>query len=101
MSKKYTLQDFQQCVQQTFLLAGGQETAKVELVLESVIPYQAEGQEKPDSNAFSLLFKGAADFFLPQGLYAMENQHLGLVEIFITPLGRLADNNFQYEAVFN
>jgi hypothetical protein len=101
MSGHYTLQNFQPCLRQAFELIDAEEADKIAIILESVTPYLAPGQQQVDEKAFSLLFTGPAEIFLPQGLYALKNQELGRLEIFITPLGRLADNSFQYEAVFN
>ena len=49
---------------------------------------------------FSLLFRGPAAPILPQRIYALENETLGRLEIFLVPIGADADG-VQYEAVFN
>jgi hypothetical protein len=48
---------------------------------------------------FSLLFHGPADPFLPQASYRFEHPALGVMGIFIVPLGR-DEHGAAYEAIF-
>lgn len=70
----------------------------LELVLSEVIihPSQAEtGQRTP----FSLMFHGPLEFGLPQRMYPLQHPALGVLEIFIVPLGP-DGRGMQYQAVF-
>jgi hypothetical protein len=49
---------------------------------------------------FSLLFRGPARPILPQHIYALENEALGRLEIFLVPIGADA-GAVEYEAIFN
>ena len=49
---------------------------------------------------FSVVFKGALDAPLQQGLYQLQNETLGKVNWMLVPVGRDMDGNL-YEAVFN
>ena len=50
--------------------------------------------------AFSLIFRGPAQPFLPQGTYHLQNEVLGELDLFLVPIGRREDG-YEYEAVFN
>lgn len=49
---------------------------------------------------FSLVFRGPADFFLPQSTYRVEHERMGEFDLFIVPIRRDAEG-FYYQAVFN
>ncbi|WP_375461559.1 DUF6916 family protein [uncultured Enterovirga sp.] len=49
--------------------------------------------------AFSLVFLGDPGPFLPQATYPLSHPELGVMEMFIVPLGPQGDGN-AYEAVF-
>ena len=49
---------------------------------------------------FTLVFRGPADPVLPQRIYALKNEALGRLGIFLVPVGRDAAGVL-YEAVFN
>lgn len=54
----------------------------------------------PRQEQFSLLFTGPLDLFLPQGIYRLEHDQLGTIDLFLVPIGKDGDG-YQYEAVFN
>jgi hypothetical protein len=49
---------------------------------------------------FSLVFTAPADPLLGQGMYAIDHPQLGVLEIFIVPIGR-DEGGTRYEAVFS
>lgn len=49
---------------------------------------------------FSLVFRGPSGPVLPQRIYALENEALGRLEIFLVPIGADTDG-VRYEAIFN
>jgi hypothetical protein len=68
----------------------------LELELIEVTPgIPLEGTER-----FSLVFRGALGFSLPQSIYHLEHERLGALDIFLVPIAR-AEDGFRYEAVFN
>jgi hypothetical protein len=91
-----TLETFAPAVGETFTV-GGEGGAKVELLLVEATP-QDVGSHAPRP-AFSLLFQGPADPPLPQATYRFEHSSLGVMEIFIVPLGR-DEHGATYEAFF-
>ena len=72
--------------------------APVELVLAQVDA--VGGQTETEGRApFSLLFCGPLAPLLPQRIYPLQHAELGVLEIFIVPLGP-DDAGMRYEAVF-
>jgi uncharacterized protein DUF6916 len=49
---------------------------------------------------FSLVFRGPPEPVLPQGLYAIDHDELGVLELFIVPIAR-KDDGVRYQAVFS
>ena len=50
--------------------------------------------------SFSVVFRGASSFLLPQRIHHLEHEHLGALDLFLVPIAREADG-FRYEAIFN
>lgn len=91
-----TLETFIPAVGEAFTV-GGDGGAKVEFLLVEATPKDV-GPHAPRP-AFSLLFQGPADPFLPQATYRFEHGSLGVMEIFVVPLGR-DEHGTTYEAFF-
>lgn len=49
---------------------------------------------------FALVFRSPSGPVLPQRIYALENETLGRLDIFLVPIGADKDG-VQYEAIFN
>lgn len=59
-----------------------------------------EGQ--PRDEPFTLVFTSPPGPHLPQGLFNLEHDELGEVEIFLVPIGpETAGGDMRYEAIFN
>jgi len=52
------------------------------------------------SESFSIVFRGPAGAFLPQGIYQFHHDEIGAFDLFIVPIRQDA-HGFYYEAVFN
>ncbi|MBS1904114.1 MAG: hypothetical protein JSS75_10450 [Bacteroidetes bacterium] len=52
------------------------------------------------TDPFALLFRGAPDVVLPQGLYQFEHQHMGSFIMSIVPVGP-GEGGMLYESIFN
>ena len=50
--------------------------------------------------SFAILFRGGSAAPLEQGIYRFEHEAVGIIEIFVVPVGR-DDEGLYYEAVFN
>lgn len=61
--------------------------------------YDTDQQNHP---AFSLIFEGAQEDFLAQGMYKFSHSELGEFDLFIVPIGpEHGKNQMRYEAIFN
>ncbi len=92
-----TLEDFAGLVNETF--SASLQDVEVPFVLVEARPLAG----RPDlamRPPFSLLFRNAASFLLPQQIYPMRHPRLGEVGIFLVPVARERDG-FLYQAVFN
>lgn len=94
-----THQDFQPCLEQPYIAFSDHLPNGVEIVL---IEVTAGPSSKPEQRTpFSLLFKGPAAHFLPQGMYSLQNRQLDNWDLFLVPVGHSADGDYRYEAIFN
>ena len=73
-----------------------QETVPVELAEITEFP----DHEGPRRAPFSLIFRGAHSFVLPQRTYQIENEKIPSLELFLVPIGP-DSKGMRYEAVFN
>ncbi|MGN6258719.1 MAG: DUF6916 family protein [Solirubrobacterales bacterium] len=96
MPAELTLETFRPAVGEAFRV-GGEGGARVELLLVEASPQDA-GPHAPRP-PFSLLFNGPAEPLLAQGTYRFEHGSLGVMEIFIVPLGQ-DEHGSVYEAFF-
>ena len=72
------------------------EPTAIEIVLESATTL---GARPGGRDPFTLVFRGPREPLLPQHTYALEHADLGVLEIFIVPIGRDGDAT-SYEAIF-
>lgn len=96
MSTQLTLDTFTPAVGDNFTV-GGEDGATVELLLVEATHKDA-GSHAPRP-PFSLLFHGPADPPLQQATYRFQHASIGVMEIFIVPLGR-DEHGSVYEAFF-
>ena len=96
--KTVTHEDFAACLKQTFTIDDGVHgTVEIELVevecRDNVAP------EAASRRRFSILFLGAPEPLLAQGIYRLRHAHLGVMELFLVPVGP-DPKGMRYEAVF-
>ena len=97
MLDRLTRDDFLPRVGETFRVAE----SGADLVLTEAAGFSTAGAGAgPRKAPFSLLFRGPKQPVLPQRIWALENEALGRLEIFLVPIGPDADG-MRYEAVFN
>jgi Domain of unknown function (DUF6916) len=101
-----TAEDFRAYQGSQFRLTGGSPPGSVEAELAEVSDH-APGATGAFRTPFSVLFHGPLEPVLPQGMYRLEHEQLGALELFIVPVGpdepRLpgqAPTAMRYEAVF-
>jgi hypothetical protein len=59
-----------------------------------------EGISNHEHEQFSLIFRGPLETAFRQGMYRLEHERMGTLEIFLVPIGRKPDGMI-YEAAFN
>jgi len=89
-----TLDSFTRHLNTTFQVERASIPARLVLVQAAKV-HAMRGWE-----AFSLVFRGPADAFLPQATYRLRHAALGDFDLFFTPI-RQDQLGFYYEAVFN
>jgi hypothetical protein len=77
--------------------AGGSPGATIELRLVEVLSSGRRGHGNREQ--FAVQFLGPPDPILPQMIYRLEHPAIGILEIFLVPIGRDAAG-VTYEAVF-
>jgi hypothetical protein len=89
---------FADCLGSQFRLHSG-APAPLEVDLIAVTPLGVHGRPAK-REPFSIIFRGPRDFYLPQRIYKLEHPTLGVLEIFLVPIGP-DDAGMRFEAVFN
>lgn len=98
MLDKFTSSDFAACLDQKFIIHLEAATRADAVLLQvAELPVAGPGaQRKP----FSIVLRGPRDRRLPQRIYKVEHEKLGVLELFLVPIA-MDDHGFHYEAVFN
>jgi len=92
------IEDFAQCVNQSFDVSIGDTSVVMSLV--SIRNLKANIYPGMFRDPFALTFKSAALVVLPQKIYKMKNASIGEINIFICPVGRDVEGII-YEAIYN
>jgi len=88
----FTLAGFSAHLGSAFTLNGSDGLA---LTLAESLPGQA-----PGASSFSLIFRGPAHALLEQATHTLAHPAMGLLSLFLVPVGREADG-VHYQAIFN
>ena len=94
-----TASSFSPCLHQKFLIhLEDREPLEVELVeVSGLVP----ADDDPDRRQpFSLVFRGPADGLLRQGIFRVDNETLGTLDLFLVTVGPDKEGNLRHEAVF-
>lgn len=91
-----TVEDFQAHVGESFALGEEGRASPLELTGATAARTGLGGARA----GFSLLFRGADEPTLPQGVHRVLHPTLGALDIFLVPIGPDAQG-MQYEAIFN
>jgi Domain of unknown function (DUF6916) len=89
--------DFEPHIEDEFVIAGG-HGASVAARLVAVTDHGTIGGGTRASQ-FSVVFRGPREPVLPQAIYRVGHEQMGVLEIFLVPLGPDEDG-IGYEAVF-
>ena len=92
--------DFEACLQQFFQIHPDGTCSIAATLVEVKRFKKSAGRE--GNTAFSALFHVTGGSVLTQNVYRVENENIGLLEIFLVPVGPDPDaGGMCYEAVFN
>jgi Domain of unknown function (DUF6916) len=79
-------------------LATGEEL-ELRLVEVAANPHLPPAPER--RHGFSVIFRSALPGHVPQGIYHLEHERMGSLELFLVPIGPRGGTGMCYEAVFN
>lgn len=96
MLENFTIETFSEYLGGTFKI-NPDDTGKVDVELISATGLGGSG-EAP-RQPFSIVFRGPGDVLLPQRIYRMEHEEIGVFELFIVPIGP-DEKGLRYEAIF-
>jgi len=88
------LDDFAAHCDADFEMLASEGTVPLKLVKADAV-----GASGRDGGAFSLLFAAPAGTALPQAIYPVKHPSLGMIEIFLVPIGPVPGGN-GYQAIF-
>ena len=95
MPEIFTIEMFEGHENSKFLMHyGDSQTAELELIKVTDVG-SSERQKQ-----FSLRFLGPMDAPILQGIYRVDHDKLGALDLFLVPIAR-DDKGVQYEAIFN
>lgn len=95
MTEIFTMDTFLGHVGTRFLMHyGDSKTAELKLINVSDVG------SSPRQIQFSLVFQGPADAPIAQGIYRIEHDALGALDLFLVPIGK-DHTGVRYEAIFN
>ena len=95
MPEYYTIEMFSEDVGKTLLMhCGNGQTAELKIVSVTDVG------SSPRQLQFSVVFQAPVTAPIEQGIYRIEHDKLGELELFLVPIGRDKDG-VQYEASFN
>jgi hypothetical protein len=98
LTTRPSLATFSGLLHQTFLMRVGGSAVPVELI--EVRDLGARASEGGTLDNYALLFRAQDKSHVPQGIYGIEHQAIGLLELFLVPIGPDAAG-MRYEAIFN
>jgi hypothetical protein len=88
--------DFAARLHEKFLVDLGSSQLEIELIAADRIgPAPEGGRREP----FSVVFRGPQEPLLPQRIYQLRHEGMGVLEVFLVPIGPDADGQ-RYELVF-
>src|SRR5687768_14520216 len=78
----------------SFVLKAAERTVNINLVEVTAL------KERPGLRSFSILFRVPKGFVVEQGLYDLEHESLGALQLFLVPVAETPEG-IELEAVFN
>jgi hypothetical protein len=78
------------------VVADSAPPVELEIAEVSLAGQVRDGQRTP----FSVVFLGPAGRHLPQGIYHLEHEQLGRLDLFLVPIGPEPSGRHRYQAIF-
>jgi uncharacterized protein DUF6916 len=104
MLDEVTRADFAECVGDNFSLRAGPDAAiEAELIsVDALRPSRACSISSTSRESFALVFLVPTKAYLPQGIYQVDHAELGVLDIFLVPIGPDPQRQgVRMEGVFN
>ena|SRR6266581_3062001 len=95
-----TIETFAPLLETTFRVRNGPGNVQTDLRLVELRPLGRQ-PHAPRVEPFALEFAGPAEPALEQRIHRLEHETLGVIEIFLVPIGLDPAGGLRYEAVFN
>ena len=100
MLDRLTVETFSEQLGKSFQLFPDEKSQLDVVLVEARSLSTRSGPAGRPREPFSLVFLGPAAPILPQRIYAIQNEAMGRLEIFLVPIGADA-RGVRYEAIFN
>lgn len=102
MLDRLTAADWRPYLDQTFHVGlEGHPPLPIRLVSLTELGSAEDAEKLPARRrGFSIVWKGPLDPILPQHVYRIDHPQMGVLEIFVVPIGPHS-GEMQYEAIFN
>jgi hypothetical protein len=95
LPQSLTIEDFEPYIGRNFAVAGRSE------ILKLVSADRGRATRGLPRIPFSLIFEGARDRIVPEGLYRLSPEDGTDFEVYVIPIMTLSGDRQDYEAVFN
>jgi hypothetical protein len=100
MLDKLTSKDFKPYLNQIFYIHSESETPlAVELIEVTELGDEPGPDDEHHRQAFSILFRGSKDDYLPQHIYQLRHEKMAALDVFLVPIGPDKEG-MRYEATF-
>jgi hypothetical protein len=100
MLESFTVETFSGHVGETFQIHPDiSNPLDVELISASSLGEESESAGSNRRQPFSIVFRGPGDVLLPQRIYRIEHEEIGVFDLFLVPIGP-DEKGLRYEAIF-
>lgn len=96
-----THETFSKRVNETFHAHAAEDTLDLELVEVDVSDQLTQPEIEGLRHPFILIFRGPREKILSEGMYRIENETLGELELYVIPILTASPDHQDYQVVFN
>jgi hypothetical protein len=98
MLENFTIETFSEHLGSTFRIHPD-SSPPLDFELISATELGGSAGEETHRQPFSIVFRGPGDVLLPQRIYRMEHEVIGVFDLFLVPIGP-DEKGLHYEAIF-